>query len=321
MDIPSVLEAIKAAPTEHVGLFVTTGWSGDLPVVGQRLGASAIGVLDLKDLAADPSLLGRWVTGIANGERGTRVGSATVPSLSDYAAAVHYNGLGNYEAAFTAARKACDQQDHGLFLWALIELVEAATRSHRHETASVALGRISEFTAAGDSEWALGIEARSRALLAQGQVAETFFRAAVEHLGRTRIAVHHGRAHLVYGEWLRRSNRRVDARVQLRRAHDILSEVGATAFAERARGELLATCETVRKRSVDTFGQLTAEETQIARLARDGYTNPEIGARLFISPRTVEWHLRKVFTKLNITSRRELREALPPVDRPAFALA
>ena len=157
--------------------------------------------------------------------------------------------------------------------------------------------------------------ARSKALLAEGEEAEALFQQAIEQFDLARIVVHLGRAHLVYGEWLRRANRRIDAREQLRKAYEILSDLGATAFAARAQGELLATCETVRKRSVETFGQLTAQETQIACLARDGYTNPEIGARLFISSRTVEWHLRKVFTKLGISSRRALRDAFPPGDQ------
>jgi ATP/maltotriose-dependent transcriptional regulator MalT len=160
---------------------------------------------------------------------------------------------------------------------------------------------------------------RSRALLTEGKEAEALFVEAIERLDRTRLMVHVGRAHLVYGEWLRRANRRVDARGQLAKAYQILSDVGAAAFAARAQGELLATCETARKRTVETFDQLTAQETQIARLARDGYTNAEIATRLFISPRTVEWHLRKVFTKLGISSRRALRDALPARDPDVVA--
>jgi DNA-binding CsgD family transcriptional regulator len=161
----------------------------------------------------------------------------------------------------------------------------------------------------------LGIEARSRALVSEGQAAEDLYREAIERLARTRIAVHRARAELLYGEWLRRENRRLDARGQLRRAYEMFSRIGADAFAERARHELLATGETVRKRTVETLEELTAQEAQIARLARDGQTNPEIGARLFISPRTVEWHLRNVFSKLEISSRKELRRVLPDTGR------
>ena len=153
--------------------------------------------------------------------------------------------------------------------------------------------------------------ARSRALLSEGEAAERLYREAIERLGRTRIRVAHGRTLLVYGEWLRRENRRVDAREQLRAAHAMLSEIGMEVFAERARRELLATGETVRKRTVETLDDLTPQELQIAQRAADGQTNPEIGAQLFLSPRTVEWHLRKVFGKLGISSRKELRSALP----------
>ena len=167
----------------------------------------------------------------------------------------------------------------------------------------------------GDSDWALGLEARSGALLVEGHAAESLHREAVERLGRTRLRPDLARAHLLYGEWLRRESRRVDAREQLRTAHDIFSAIGAEAFAERARRELLATGEQVRKRREDTRSELTPQEEHIARLARDGRTNPEIGAELYISARTVEWHLRKVFTKLGITSRKGLQEALPSRER------
>ena len=161
------------------------------------------------------------------------------------------------------------------------------------------------------TEWALGIEARVRALLSEGDVAERLYRESIERLGRTRVRVELARAHLLYGEWLRRERRRVDAREQLRTAHDMLDTMGIEAFAERARRELLATGETARKRTVETRDELTAQEAQIARLARDGLSNPEIGTRLFISPRTVQYHLRKVFTKLDISSRNQLDRVLP----------
>jgi DNA-binding CsgD family transcriptional regulator len=169
------------------------------------------------------------------------------------------------------------------------------------------------------SDWALGIEARSRALLTEGDRAEGCFRDAIEHLGRTRVRAELARAHLLYGEWLRRENRRGDARTQLRTAHDQFTSIGMDAFAERARRELLATGEKLRKRSVESRDDLTAQERQIAQLARDGLSNPEIGARLFLSPRTVEWHLHHVFTKLGIRSRQQLARALPASESEAVS--
>ena len=175
------------------------------------------------------------------------------------------------------------------------------------ERATDAVRRLSESTSASGTDWALGVEARSRALLSEGETADRLYREAIERLGRTRMRAELARAHLVYGEWLRRENRRIDAREQLRVAHEMLTAMGMEGFADRARHELLATGETVRKRTVDTLTDLTAQEAQIAKLARDGRTNQEIGSQLFISPRTVEWHLGNVFTKLGITSRKDLR--------------
>ena len=160
------------------------------------------------------------------------------------------------------------------------------------------------------TDWALGIEARCRALLSDGAAADELYREAIDRLSRTRLRPELARAHLLYGEWLRREGRRIEAREQLRTAHDMLAAIGMEAFAERARRELIATGETVRKRSAETVTTLTAQEALIARLARDGLTNPEIGARLFLSARTVQYHLRKIFTKLGISSRRELPAAL-----------
>ena len=237
-------------------------------------------------------------------------GEGRAVTLAAYATAVLYNGLGRYENAFAAAQEACEHDDLGLFGWALIELIEAGARSGAHDVASAALRALEERTRAAGTDWALGIEARSRALLSDGPAAESLYREAIERLERSRIAVHLARAHLVYGEWLRRENRRLDARAQLHVAHEMLSRMGAEAFAERARRELSATGETVHKRTNETRDVLTAQEAQIARLAAEGHTNPEIGRQLFISPRTVEYHLRKVFTKLGISSRRELRDAV-----------
>ena len=178
-----------------------------------------------------------------------------------------------------------------------------------------ALNRLAETTRAAGTDWALGIQARSRALLSDGESAERLYREAIERLGRTRVRVELARAHLLYGEWLRRESRRVDAREQLRTAHQMLTAMGIEGFAERARRELLSTGETVRKYTAETARELTAQEAQIARLAGDGHTNPEIGVQLFISARTVEWHLRKVFTKLGVSSRKELRRLLPDLER------
>jgi DNA-binding CsgD family transcriptional regulator len=194
--------------------------------------------------------------------------------------------------------------------WALYELVEAASRSGQQQVAWDAMDRLSERTGASGTAWAKGTEVRSRALLETGDVVEDLHREAIEWLGRTRMAVHLARARLTFGEWLRRKGRRVDAREQLRAANEALTSMGAAGFADRAQRELLATGEKVRKRRDDTRHDLTPQELQIARLARDGHSNPEIGAELFLSPRTVEWHLRKVFTKLGISSRMGLHDAL-----------
>ena len=242
-------------------------------------------------------------------------GEGRAIGLAEYATAVLYNGLGRYEDALAAARRACEHDDLGFFGWALVELVEAAGRSGRPEEARTTLGRLEERTRFAGTDWALGIQARSCALLSEDEEADVLYREAIERLARSRVVVHSARAHLLYGEWLRRKNRRVDAREQLRTAHETFSRIGAEAFAERARRELLATGETVRKRTLEARDQLTAQEAQIARLAAQGHTNPEIGAQLFISARTVEYHLRKVFLKLDISSRKELRQALPDAER------
>jgi DNA-binding CsgD family transcriptional regulator len=240
----------------------------------------------------------------------TARGEGRAIGLVEYITAVLYNGLGRYEAALAGARQACDHDDLCFFGWSLVELVEAGARSGAHDAAAVALRQLEERTRVAGTNWALGILARSRALLGNGQAADALYREAIERLGRCRIVVHLARAHLLYGEWLRRENRRMDAREQLRIAYEMLSRIGAEAFAERARAELLATGETVRKRTIETREVLTAQEALVARLAAEGRTNPEIGTQLFISPRTAEYHLRKVFTKLGISSRRRLRDAL-----------
>ena len=241
------------------------------------------------------------------GSRGEGIGIA----IGEYAHAVLCNGFGEYEDAFAAARRAIDDRELVVPNWAMTELIESATRTGRFDVAANALHRLVGKAQASGTDWALGLALRSRALLSEGHVAEGCFHDAIEHLGRTRVRGELARTHLLYGEWLRRGRRRVDARQQLRMAHDMFVTIGMDAFAERARRELAATGETVRKRTDEGRSDLTAQEEQIARLARDGLTNPEIGARLYISARTVEWHLRKVFSKLGISSRKGLRDALP----------
>jgi DNA-binding CsgD family transcriptional regulator len=196
-------------------------------------------------------------------------------------------------------------------MWLLADLIEAAAHGGKPERAAGPLALLTEIAEANGTDWALGVLARSRALLSQGEAAESLYREAIERLGRTRIRVAYARTLLVYGEWSRRENRRVDAREQLRAAHEQFVEIGMAIFAEPARRELLATGETVRKRTIETIDELTPQELQIAQRAAGGQTNPEIGSQLFLSPRTVEWHLRKVFGKLGISSREELRSALP----------
>jgi DNA-binding CsgD family transcriptional regulator len=232
--------------------------------------------------------------------------------LASWAKAILHNGRGQYEEALDAAEQARDE-DAGPFIsaWVLPELIEAANRAGRPQVAADALERLAESIIADEPDWAAGIYARSRALVVAGDLAERCYVEAIERLSRTPLRPEIGRAHLLYGEWLRREGRRIDARHQLRLAYDLFATLGAEGFAERSRRELLATGETVRKRSVDAHHELTPQEEYIARLAREGRTNPQIGSELFISARTVEWHLRKVFTKLGITSRKDLHNVLP----------
>jgi DNA-binding CsgD family transcriptional regulator len=248
----------------------------------------------------------------------TAGGQGTAVQYAHWANAILLNALGRYDEALAAAVRASDDTPE-LFVatWALSELVEAAVRSGNADRAAAAAQRLAESAAPSATEWGLGLAARARALIADGEAADAGYREAVERLGATRLRPELARAHLLYGEWLRREGRRVDAREQLRTAHRLLVGLGMEAFAERARRELLATGERVRKRSVETRDELTVQEDQIARLARDGLSNPEIAARLFLSPRTVEWHLGKVFAKLGISSRMGLHDALPSVDPEA----
>ncbi|HEY2600298.1 MAG TPA: LuxR C-terminal-related transcriptional regulator [Thermoleophilaceae bacterium] len=225
--------------------------------------------------------------------------------------AVLHNGLGRYEEAFAAAQQAGEDTHPSWWRnYGWVELIEAAVRSGKPEPAVAALGRLSQATGASGTDWALGVEARSRALLSDGEAAEARYREAIERLARTRVRVELARGHLLYGEWLRRERRRLDAREQLRTAHELFTQFGMEAFAERARVELEATGEHARKRTVETVDDLTPREAQIAHLAADGATNREIGSQLFISPRTVDYHLRKVFRKLGVKSRHQLKQHL-----------
>jgi DNA-binding CsgD family transcriptional regulator len=227
-----------------------------------------------------------------------------------WARAILYNGIGSYEAALTAAEEIAMRPEITLANWALPELVEAAMRSAQPERARAAFQRLEERTVAAGNDWGLGLHALSQGLLSEGEAADRAYREAVDRLGRTRVKVHLARAHLLYGEWLRRERRRVDAREHLRVAHELFVAIGMEAFAQRARRELLATGATARARTVHTRDVLTAQEAQVAKLAGDGFSNPEIGSQLFISPRTVQYHLHKVFAKLNVNSRSELAGVL-----------
>jgi len=274
---------IRAATLPYVSLLLAA-WRGDAPAAAELT----------REMVAEA---------VARGE-----GAAL--TVAEYAAAVLYNGLGDYRLAAEAAGRASAAGELVISPWALYELVEAAARSDERERAAEAARRLAEIAAASGTDWARGAAARSLALLADGPAADELYGEALERLARTRMAAHLARARLCYGEWLRRQSRRVEARSQLRPAYEAFASMGARGYAERARRELLATGEKVRRRGGDTPAELTPQEEEIAQLARDGRTNPEIGAQLFIGARTVEWHLRKVFAKLDIGSRRELDEAL-----------
>lgn len=262
---------------------ILAAWRGDPEVAVPMIGAAA----------AD---------GAARGE-GRLIG------LTGYASAVLYNGLARYDEAFAAVRDACDYEDLGLYGWSLAELVEAAAHSGRRDAAHRAVEELEDRAGVVETPWGLGALAGAKALLADDEDADRLFTEALDQLSRSRAAVKTARTHLSYGEWLRRVNRRGDGRHHLNQAHEMFTGMGAQAYAERARRELVAVGEKIRKRPLSSGDVLTAQEAQIARLAADGLTNQEIGAQLFISMHTVEWHLRKVFVKLGITSRRQLRTA------------
>jgi DNA-binding CsgD family transcriptional regulator len=313
--------ALAQLPIHLSALALATAWIGDFA------GAGAL-VAEIDSVAAATgkrfppymafrlwALQGREAEAFAaiasTTERAAAGGRGMAATTAYWAAAVLYNGLARYQDAAAAARHAAsDTLNPWMSMWALPELVEAAARTGDAGLARDALARLTVTTQPCGTDPALGIEARCRALLSEGVAADGLYREAIDRLGRTRLRPELARAHLVYGEWLRREQRRVDARTQLRAAHDQFTSIGMEAFAERARRELIATGEKARKRSSETRDQLTPQEEQIARLARDGLSNPQIGAQLFLSARTIESHLRKIFTKLGIASRYELKTAL-----------
>jgi DNA-binding CsgD family transcriptional regulator len=309
--------ALDELPVNLIPLAMSATWRGDFAaaasliaegdtvceVTGSRLAPYA--AMLLAAMRGNQAELTPLVEAtIAAAEAG---GQGAALTCAHWVAAILHNGLGRYADAFAAAGQARADSHLYMSMWALPELIEAAVRTSNTEVAAGALERLAESTSVSGTDWALGVEARSRALLSEGEAADRLYRDAIKRLGRTRMRAELARAHLLYGEWLRRENRRIDAREQLRSAYQMLTAMGMEGFAERARRELLATGETVRKRTVETLTDLTAQEAQIAKLARDGHTNQEIAAQLFISPRTVEWHLGNVFTKLGITSRKGLR--------------
>ena len=289
----AVARATGRAPNP-VGPLMLAAWEGRDCEAGQLIAAATVETTASGD--------GRWL------------------ATASWAAAVLHNGRSRYDEALAAAVQASAHPGElAPATWSLAELIEAAARCGQPGQAAVALDRLSEATSAAGTSWALGIQARCRALLSEGQAAEHGYLQAIGRLGRTGVRVELARTCLLYGEWLRRERRRVEARDQLRAAYQMLAAMGLEGFADRARVELLATGATVPKRSTETAARLTSQEARIVRLAVAGHTNPEISTQLFLSPRTVEWHLRKVFTKLGISSRKELTVALPGLDATAAA--
>jgi DNA-binding CsgD family transcriptional regulator len=316
--------ALAALPSSLSNLAIATSWMGDFAGAASLIAETDTVAAATESRQAPYALLRLLALQGREAEAAAPIASAIelaapggqgmASAWAHWAAAVLCNGVARYEEAASEARQAASDPLNWWSMWVLPELVEAAVRAGEAELARDALERLAETTQPCRTEFALGIEARCRALLSDGAAADDLYREAIERLRRTRLRPELARAHLLYGEWLRRENRRVAAREQLRTAHEMLAAIGMEAFAERARKELQATGENVRKRTADTRDDLTAQERQMARLARDGLSNPEISTRLFLSSRTVEWHLHNVFTKLGIRSRRELASAL---DGPA----
>jgi DNA-binding CsgD family transcriptional regulator len=308
-DLPSALNALGCLRLAAGDLAAADSLAQEARTVAAATGVRAVpyGALGLAALRGrgDPALALIDSTGQDAAQRG----EGLVVAAANWAAAVLHNGLGRYAEALSAAEDAVEHAGAAVVAgWPLAELIEAAARSGQPGRATGAMRSLSQLTEAAGTDWALGVQARSRALLSDD---EDLYQAAIDYLGRSRARVDLARAHLLYGEWLRRENRRADAREQLHRADEMLGAMGAAGFAERARRELLATGETVRKRTPGADRELTPQEMQIAVRACDGMTNREIGAELFLSARTVEWHLHKVCAKLGVTSRRQLPDALP----------
>jgi DNA-binding CsgD family transcriptional regulator len=315
--------ALTVLPIHLASLGIATTWTGDFAGAATIAAeAEAVAAMTGVPIAPHTKLL---LTAMQGKEaEATELIATTIEwagqdgqlmgvTAANWAAAVLYNGLARYEQAILAAQVSTRIAELWVSVWVLPELIEAASRVGEDGIARGALDRLAEAAEPCDTDWAQGILRRSQALLSDEIAAERLYREAVERLGRTKLRPELARAHLLYGEWLRRQSRRVDAREHLRTAFDMFVSIGMDAFAERARRELLATGEKVQKRTVDqaVIDDLTPQERQIALLVREGLSNPEVGAQLFLSPRTVEWHLGKIFTKLSITSRRQLRDALP----------
>jgi DNA-binding CsgD family transcriptional regulator len=313
--------ALARVPMGLITGAVIDAWSGEFAKAAEAT-SEAAAIVEATGTRLAPyaamllvALQGREADGLTLLESAIKeaaaVGQGFAVQWGEFVKAILFNGLGRYAEALVAAQRASDDTPE-LFIssWALAELIEAASRSGAPGHAAGALERLTQDTAVAGTNWALGIAARARALLTYRDTAESLYREAIERLGRTRLAPELARAHLLYGEWLRREHRRLDAREELRTAHELFTDVGAEAFAERARLELEATGERARKRTVDTRDNLTPQETQIARLAAEGHTNREIAARLFISASTVEYHLRKAFRKLDVESRTQLAHRL-----------
>jgi len=318
--------ALDILPIHLDGSATAVMWSGDLPaaaalIAESRLVSEATGArmapfaaMSLAAMRGRESEAAPLIE--ATLAAATAGGQGLAMTYARWVAAILFNGLGRYPEAAAAAEQASHYMPEVVIsMWALPELVEAAARTGDSRLAASAVDELADTTQPGGTDWGLGIEARCRALVSEGLAAEDLYREAIDRFGRARLRTELARAHLLYGEWLRREKRRTDAREQLRTAHDLLSAFGMDGFAERARRELQATGETARKRTAQAATgashQLTPQELQVARLASDGLSNPEIGARLFISSHTVQYHLSKVFTKLGITSRGQLHRALP----------
>jgi DNA-binding CsgD family transcriptional regulator/tetratricopeptide (TPR) repeat protein len=308
--LPNALHTLAIADTFAGRLSSAATLFGEAEAINDATG-NAVAMYGLAKLAAWRGHEAEAIAVIdAVVERGHNQGQGLAVKTAQSARATLFNSVGRYEEALIAAHDASrPPADWGTHL-TLHELVEAAVRNGQPEAAAETMERLSESAQASGTDWALGIEARSRALLATGDAAEALYLEAIERLDRSPVRSEAARVHLIYGEWLRRANRRIDARHHLRVAHLEFGAMGLDAFADRAARELGATGESVRKRTVDTAQQLTPQEVHIARLAAAGSTNREIGAQLYISVRTVEWHLRKVFVKLDLSNRKELSDGL-----------